>query len=396
MVRNHLWIFVLGVMLGVTTGEACADIRYTVTDLGTLGGSSRAYALNDHGQVVGVSELGTGTAQSLAFVWDSVHGLQQLAGLQGDLTYAKDINNQGIIVGGATDGQNQLKAMLWHPQTGPQILSPGADYSGLATSINNLGQVVIQANQDGVQGTQLVTWDQANGFAHYGRLYGTEAMAWDNNDAGQVALVWDAMKLRPGQAVRWDPVDGFWFIGNESLWQTSHNLNATSGDSFAINAQGDVAGAFYFPVSTSNKWQAFVWLKTHTGTRNAVLLGDPLAMSIAWSINDSQVVVGTSNPVPFDPAGDGDELHAFIAHLVDKGTNQEHFEMLDLNSLLVPNTGWVLREALDINNKGQIVGWGINPQGQERAFLLNVVVPEPSTATVMLLGVGLCCRRRRP
>jgi hypothetical protein len=48
--------------------------------------------------------------------------------------------------------------------------------------------------------------------------------------------------------------------------------------------------------------------------------------------------------------------------------------MIDLNSLLDSSgTGWILMQATAINNKGQIVGFGIDPLGHMGAFLLTPV-----------------------
>ncbi len=44
--------------------------------------------------------------------------------------------------------------------------------------------------------------------------------------------------------------------------------------------------------------------------------------------------------------------------------------MADLNTLIPRDSGWVLLSANDINNRGQIVGYG-RRNGQKRAFLLT-------------------------
>ena len=44
--------------------------------------------------------------------------------------------------------------------------------------------------------------------------------------------------------------------------------------------------------------------------------------------------------------------------------------MTDLNDLLPGGSGWVLLQARDINNAGQIVGWG-TLNGTFRAYLLE-------------------------
>ena len=48
--------------------------------------------------------------------------------------------------------------------------------------------------------------------------------------------------------------------------------------------------------------------------------------------------------------------------------------MTDLNTLIDPASGWVLEEARDINEPGQIVGWGMH-NGQPRAYLLTKLEP---------------------
>jgi hypothetical protein len=63
---------------------------------------------------------------------------------------------------------------------------------------------------------------------------------------------------------------------------------------------------------------------------------------------------------------------------------------IDLNTLIDPASGWDLMYAYDINASGWIVGEGINPQGEEHAFLL---VPEPATFALISLS-GLFLRKR--
>jgi hypothetical protein len=60
--------------------------------------------------------------------------------------------------------------------------------------------------------------------------------------------------------------------------------------------------------------------------------------------------------------------------------------MVDLNSLIDPSSGWVLLQAIGINDSGQIVGQG-QFDGQTRAFLLTPV-PEPKH---LVLAAVACC-----
>jgi probable HAF family extracellular repeat protein len=66
---------------------------------------------------------------------------------------------------------------------------------------------------------------------------------------------------------------------------------------------------------------------------------------------------------------------------------------VDLNPLIDPLSGWTLEAANGINASGQIVGYGIGPDGDTDAFLLTPV-PEPSTGLSIAIGGGLLLRLR--
>ncbi len=111
-------------------------------------------------------------------------------------------------------------------------------------------------------------------------------------------------------------------------------------------------------------------------------LGGSLTFSVGEAINDSGQVVGTS--YAFGGAGG----HAFL---------YSGGQMLDLNSLIAPGSGFTLVDASGISDTGYITGYGF-ANGSMHAFLLTPAVPEPSG--VVLLGTGtvgllVCATRRR-
>jgi probable HAF family extracellular repeat protein len=90
---------------------------------------------------------------------------------------------------------------------------------------------------------------------------------------------------------------------------------------------------------------------------------DPLQTrnSVATNINDGGDVVGY-----FDSSGSS---HAFLY--------TDNDGMVDLNSLVDPNSGWTLDVAYGINAQGQIVGVGtFDGQPTPRAFLLTPLSPD--------------------
>jgi probable HAF family extracellular repeat protein len=85
-------------------------------DLGTLGGeSSNAYAVNRHGQVVGVSNL-AGDASYHAFAWTSAGRMIDLGTLGGSFSYASGVNKRGQIIDTSDIAGNAAShAVLWEP-----------------------------------------------------------------------------------------------------------------------------------------------------------------------------------------------------------------------------------------------------------------------------------------
>src|SRR6266852_4613087 len=121
MKKRALSIFIMWSLLGTLAGLLSAPsaraqgfdnqdkgqanerpLRFTVTDLGTLGGrNSQANAINNRGQAVGASEI-TANAARHAVLFDR-DGITDLGALPASLVGAAfGINNRGDIFGGST------------------------------------------------------------------------------------------------------------------------------------------------------------------------------------------------------------------------------------------------------------------------------------------------------
>ena len=124
------------------------------------------------------------------------------------------------------------------------------------------------------------------------------------------------------------------------------------GAADAINNSGQIVVTSFN--ADGSLESSYVWSSGGGFQSIATLSGT--TQTIANGINDIGQVVGESE----DDAGN---LSAFV--WTSAGGIQ------NLNNLIAPGTGWTLRGATAINANGQIVGAGINAQGQSDAFLLS-------------------------
>ncbi len=398
---SRLLVLLMGTLVGAA--GTSASPYYSLTNLGTLEGDSVAYAINEAGHVVGISKPTDHTSR--AWVWRPGTGLTELEGLGGDLTFAYDINDVGQIVGGSETTDYSVHALLWDGSSTPTDLNPSPEHFSTATAINNAGTAVLQAQLATDPGSSLMLWNADTGLRDYGRLGGNDAQGWDINESNDVALYWSARGM-PTHAMQWHPDDGLWFLSNDITSASYGDNFLQSGNSHSINESGSTVGA-YFVAGVPGGWRAFGWSAPSTPwlrhmypqgfTTELETLG---AESIAWAINDDGDTVGFSNPVvdSRDEAGYRAVLWDYELIVEDGEVVDGVTTLYDLNNLLVgpAAVGWTLLGAQDINNAGQIVGYGIAPDGHVRAVLLTPV-PEPGTAALLTGAAGLAlARRRRP
>ena len=139
---------------------------------------AEALDANDFGQVVGAmaTPLSSGGLTFQATRWDST-GTLVLGAFDGRSSKAYGINNEGQIVGASTrDNDAFLHAFLW--EMGEMLpLESASDVESQAFAINERGQSA------GYSGEQGVLW---NGEAVQRLLSGAAGRAYDLNDRGQV------------------------------------------------------------------------------------------------------------------------------------------------------------------------------------------------------------------
>ena len=290
-------------------------------DLGTLGGSNSAIAWpnrNEHGVSAGISE--TAEQNPLGESWSCAQAVFFLAPPTGNICLGFRYNN-GTMTGLPTFG----------------------GYDGFATGVNNRGEIVGWAETTTHDSTcdspqvlqfEAALWNKDNKIEELQPFSGDpDGAATAINSAGQAVGISGLCGTAVGGAS----------AEHMLLWQngTVASLPTLGGaywnTPMDINDNGDVTGFSDHPgdsVSNPN-FTTFIWTR-NGGTRDlGALAGDSLSEGLG--INDSDQIVGVSIP----------SGHGFVWA---NGT------MLDLNSLLPPNSGYTITDAQDINNEGAITG----------------------------------------
>lgn len=169
-------------------------------DLGAMGGTgfSSAYAINQHGDVVGTL-LNSASRLYGAALWRSDGSTIELGTLpspRGAWAHAEGINERGQVVGFSTSWEGS-RAFLWTQELGMVSLGalPGFERESAAYDINNRGQAVGISYGDGWQVPFL--WSEIDGMLDlndlispdddfYGRLSLTRA--YGINETGAIAV----------------------------------------------------------------------------------------------------------------------------------------------------------------------------------------------------------------
>jgi len=325
---------------------------YRITDLGTLGGaSSEAYGLNNRGDVVGGAHSATGAWRAFVY-YDGGPGIQDLGVLPGDNTSeARGVNTWGTVAGWSENASGALSlssTAFTNEAMGP--LDPLASLDGIysyAYSINNASQTVGYSQlSDGPYNAVLWNAEGTPLNLDNGRLGGDHSYARDINNTADPAVV-GATEIS---------VDRYAFLWKSGAITSLGTLGGAFSEPFAVNDFEQVVGLSRDATGTMHGfvWYAGEWTILPT-------LGGPA--TIPKDINNLGEVVGESDP----PTG---ERHAFL-------WNTEG-EMLDLNNLIPPQSGWELIHASGVNDNRQIVGWGIIDAATVHAYRLDPNGPTPT------------------
>lgn len=346
-------------LLSLSAMAVPATFQYSLTDLGTFGGTSIIpTSINSGGQVVGYGAV-TGSGDQHAFSW-SGGSLVDLGTLGQTQSWANGINDNGVIVGQA--GGSSVNT-TFTDNNGTFTILPGS--VSQVAGINNSGVI---AGATGPSGSSHAITYSGGSITQLESSFSSSVSDAINN-LGQVAGTYYSSLNAP--------VQGFLYSGGSLT--TLGSLGGSGTWVYGLNDSGQVVGS---SKTGAGSWDAYLY--------SAGSMVDLGVGGNAYGINDAGQVVGA----------DGNSGGAF---LYQNGALTLLNDVTDFGS----TSFQTLDDARAINGSGQIVGFGSTTSGVDHAFLLTPIaltpVPEPATygiiAAVLLTGlsaVRLLRRARRP
>jgi probable HAF family extracellular repeat protein len=396
--------------------------QYKLIDLGTLGGPNSQVnggppaMINNAGMVAGIADTSGlcpyfAFSISPAFKWQNGALIDMGLLPGGCFSLPNAINSQGMMVGsgdiGVIDPQTGLPEIRADVRRNGQIIDLGTFGAGnsLAGDVNDRGQVdgVAQnAIPDPFNFQDIIGFSLAPTQCHaflwqdgvmrdLGTLGGTDSAAGGLNESGELTgISFTNSVVNP--ATGFPTLDPFLWTNGKML--DLGTLGGTFGGGNTVNNRGQVVGssdvaddvashAFFWDRgvmtdigtlggdNSSANWindagqvvgsanladgthHAFIWRKG-TKTDLGTVGSDPCSNGLF--INASGQVVGTSTDCQ------GTILHAF---LWDNGS------MIDLSAQILPGSGFAFVEPVVINDRGEIVGNGVLPNGDTHAVVLK-------------------------
>lgn len=359
-----------------------AHAYWTFQGLGMFSDShmSKAYSINDAGQIVGESDVVfPGGGATHAFITGTkdfvLTDLHQLGLNPGSSSYAIAINNSGQVTGGAWDDAHTAL-----PST-------------------------------------FITGPNGVGVTDLGRFGGLESRPYGINESGQIAgLYYEANTYHA------------FITGPNGVGMTDLNIsNLTPYSVSGLNNSGQIAGQQL----SNNEYHAFITGPNGTGltkleelhgvtnstasgiNNSGQVIGYSTIPSGSWGFVTDSNGVGVTNLGGAMPFGINDSGEVVGRLFNNDGFIYSHGGITNL-SMLEPviESNWTDITPMDINNNGEIVGYGINENGDYEGFYLSYTpdtvfnpqpihipaIPEPENYLMFLAGlclIGFLARNKK-
>jgi probable HAF family extracellular repeat protein len=346
--------------------------------------SSWAYWISDNGMIAGTSENNAidqlvGAPTSLAVLWKDGK-IINLGTLGGNESVAVAVNTRGEVVGAALNSTSdpypgrypdanffifgngtESHAFLWCKGRMQDLGTLGGPDS-VAFFVNERGQVAGTSDVD--YASNVVTggptvhpflWRDGKmidliAHAPAGMFGGTYGTITGLNDRGQIAGIMNLTGDSSWHSFLWDEGEitdlgtlGGVITAAEGLNNTGHVVGRSDVTTICEACPPGDKKQLHHP---------FIW-KDGVMTDLGVLPGDTAAT--AYSVNGKDQVVGQAALCTKVRSSDGCHSLVYHAFLWENGS------LAGLQGLLVPGSNVTLNNAININDRGEIVGLGVLP-----------------------------------
>jgi probable HAF family extracellular repeat protein len=337
-----------------TREEESAQV--VVTDLGSLtgaAGQSQAFAINEHGTIVGLSFDATGAARAVVWVSRQLRTLPLPAGTVDSV--ALDINVNEVAVGWRMDTSGHTRAVRWTGTTSAADLAPSFNGDTVAEAVNDRGEIVGWSRPIGGTKTAVRFVNGSVALVLPANPLGTSVAA----DIGNVATGTNSVF---GQAGAKAPFEQ----GNAPPGSTGNFmiLPVPAGTSYTgLNAAAGTGNA------------AVGWYRISTGPRRATLwtanVVPPNTFPSSWNVQDLGTLGGPSSvSLGINPAG------TVVVGVSDRSTGAQHAfsrragaGLVDLGA--ATSSSDCASAAYGINGAGTIVGYSCTSASSQHAVAWN-------------------------
>ena len=344
-----------------------------LTDLGVLDNTNNSCQptwVNDRDVVVGACENGlidplANFPEIDATVWKDGR-IMDIGTLGGNASASMAVNNRGQVTGNAYNtipdpffgtlgpvnafwafGVTQMHAFLWQDRGPMQDLGTLGGPDSIGEFLNERGQLAgvsftsFIANQGtGIPTQDPFLWDNGK-MKDLGTLGGTAGWPYGLNNSGQVT----------GQSNLTGDAHYHAFLWDRGVLKDLGTLGGDNSSSRWINDAGEVVGRADLVPGVTGR-HGFLWKKGRM-TDLGILTGDICAT--AYAINSSEQIVG-------DSGNCSGVNHGFLW--------ENGGPIVDLQTLILPGSDVTIQETNYINDAGEISGFGMNSNGDQRAILL--------------------------